>query len=98
MGIYAAQTAPVVYLNGTVLFVAGLAVVRAHNRWRWDWTLLVTLCGWAGMLLGLYRMIWPSGQQAGDSLPTYALLALLFVVGAILSAAAYLPERWLSGR
>lgn len=43
MDIFAAQTAPVVYLNGTVLFVAGLAVVRAHPRWVWGWPVLVTL-------------------------------------------------------
>lgn len=33
-------------LIGPVLFVAGLAVIRAHNRWRLDWTLLVTVLGW----------------------------------------------------
>lgn len=37
MAIFAAQTAPVVYLNGTLLFVAGVAIVQAHNRWRWGW-------------------------------------------------------------
>lgn len=28
------------------MFVAGLAIVRAHNRWAPDWTVLVTLSGW----------------------------------------------------
>ena len=41
--LYDAQTPPVVYLSGVLLFVAGLAIVRAHNRWALDWTLLVTL-------------------------------------------------------
>lgn len=98
MDMYAAQTAPVVYLNGTLLFVAGLAMVRAHNRWQADWTVLVTLCAWGAMLLGWYRMIWPGGQQAGDSLSTYVLLAALLVVGVILTAAAYLPGRWFARR
>ncbi|MEO6014635.1 MAG: hypothetical protein ABIQ30_13745 [Devosia sp.] len=57
MDIFAAQTAPVVYLNGTVLFVAGLAILRSHFRWRWNWTILVTLSGSAALLLGLYRMV-----------------------------------------
>jgi hypothetical protein len=28
---FAGNAAPVVYLNGTLLFVAGLAIVQAHN-------------------------------------------------------------------
>ena len=44
--LYDAQIPPVVYLSGVLMFVAGLAIVRAHNRWVWDWTVLVTLTGW----------------------------------------------------
>ena len=43
--LYDAQIPPVVYLSGVLLFVAGLAIVRTHNRWRADWTVLVTLSG-----------------------------------------------------
>ena len=32
--LYDAQIPPVVYLSGVLMFVAGLAIVRAHNRWR----------------------------------------------------------------
>jgi hypothetical protein len=31
--LYDHQIPPVVYLSGTLLFVAGLATVRVHNRW-----------------------------------------------------------------
>ena len=43
--LYDAQIPPVVYLSGVLMFVAGLAIVRGHNRWRGDWTVLVTLSG-----------------------------------------------------
>lgn len=33
MDIFSNQIAPVVYLNGAILFVAGLAILRAHNLW-----------------------------------------------------------------
>ena len=92
MDIYATQTAPVVYLNGTILFVAGLALVRAHNRWLPDWTVLLTLSGWVALLLGLYRMVFPNASQAGNGAATYVMLALLFVAGAILTASAYLKK------
>jgi len=34
-----------VYLNGTLLFIAGLAIVRAHNVWSRRWPVLITLVG-----------------------------------------------------
>jgi uncharacterized membrane protein HdeD (DUF308 family) len=54
--LYDAQIPPVVYLSGVLMFVAGLAVVRAHNHWVRDWTVLVTLSGWFALVLGLFRM------------------------------------------
>src|SRR6476659_755834 len=54
--LYDAQIPPVVYLSGTLMFVAGLAIVRVHNRWAANWTVLVTLTGWFFLCLGLFRM------------------------------------------
>lgn len=54
--LYDAQIPPVVYLSGTLMFVAGLAIVRAHNVWVRNWTVVVTLTGWFALLLGLLRM------------------------------------------
>ena len=48
--VFSSQIAPVVYLNGAILFVAGLAIVRAHNVWTWRWPIIVTLTGWGGRL------------------------------------------------
>ncbi len=46
--------APVTYLDGALLFVGGLSIVRAHNRWRGGWPVLTTLAGWSALGLG-----WP---------------------------------------
>ena len=54
--LYDAQIPPVVYLSGVLMFVAGLAIVRAHNHWARDWTVLITLSGWFAFTLGLFRM------------------------------------------
>jgi hypothetical protein len=61
--LYEAQTPPVIYLSGVLLFVAGLAVVRVHNAWVRNWTVLITLCGWLFLLLGLVRMFAASAYQ-----------------------------------
>jgi len=52
-----------VYLSGVLMFVAGLAIVRAHNQWRSDWTTLVTVSGWFALVLGVVRMFAASAYQ-----------------------------------
>ena len=91
--LYAAQTPPVVYLSGVLLFVAGLAIVRAHNRWARDWTVLVTLAGWLGLALGLVRMFAASLYQrtsAGIGEAGFMVLeGVLFVCGLVMTWKAY---------
>jgi hypothetical protein len=91
MHIFAAQTAPVVYLNGALLFVGGVAIVQAHNRWRWDWPLLVTLTGWGVVALGLFRMIAPEAAQASEGPVTSAVFVALLGLGGSLSFLGYRP-------
>jgi hypothetical protein len=92
MEVFANQIAPVVYLNGAILFVAGLAIVRAHNLWTWRWPFIMTLTGWVALIGGLWRMVAPNAPQAPDNVLTYAMLAAIAALGAILSAMAYGPR------
>jgi hypothetical protein len=95
--LYDAQIPPVVYLSGTLLFVAGLAVIRAHNHWARDWTLLVTLSGWFSLVLGLFRMFAAGAYQrasakAGNATLT-ALEGVLLVCGLVITFRAYRHDR-----
>ena len=65
--LYDAQIPPVVYLSGTLMFVGGLAILRAHNHWARDWTVLVTLSGWFFLALGLIRMFAASSYQRASA-------------------------------
>src|SRR5262245_64327568 len=67
--LYDAQIPPVVYLSGVLMFVGGLSIVRAHNHWSRDWTVLVTVSGWFSLLLGLFRMF-ATGQYQRNSAST----------------------------
>jgi hypothetical protein len=91
--LYDAQIPPVIYLSGVLMFVAGLAIVRAHNRWERNWTMLVTLSGWFFLLLGLFRMFAASlYQQGAASASTNTLLILegaLLVAGLFITYKAY---------
>ena len=95
--LYDAQIPPVVYLSGVLRFVAGLAIVRAHNRWTRDWTVLVTISGWFAMALGLLRMFDASSYQRRTAImPSGVLIALeslLLIIGVIMTVKAYWPGR-----
>ena len=91
--LYDAQIPPVVYLSGTLMFVGGLAIVRAHNRWTRDWTVLVTLSGWFFLVLGLFRMFAAGTYQrtsANTSATVFMILeGMLAILGLFLTFKAY---------
>jgi uncharacterized membrane protein HdeD (DUF308 family) len=93
--LYDAQIPPVIYLSGVLMFVAGLAVVRAHNVWEKNWTVLITLTGWFLLLLGLIRMFAASQYQQAiqrTSSMTFIVLEVgLLVVALTITFKAYGP-------
>jgi hypothetical protein len=93
--IWAGNTAAGVHFNGAVLFVAGLAIVRAHNLWVGGWPVLVTLAGWFLMLLGLFRMFFPELQLEGAKHTSAVIMEtmLVLVFGIFLTYKAYSWEK-----
>jgi hypothetical protein len=87
----------VIYLNGTLLVVAGLSMLRGHNRWSIGWPVFITLAGWVSLLGGLYRMIAPEARQAPRTPALYAGLAVMLAVGALLTFQGYWPQKRDSG-
>lgn len=91
--LYDTQIPPVVYLSGVLMFVGGLAIVRAHNHWQLHWSLLVTLSGWFFMGLGLFRMFAAEAYQRGAAntgATTFMVLeGLLLLVGVVMTVAAH---------
>jgi hypothetical protein len=87
-----------IFESGFLVFVAGLAIVRAHNRWEGGWPVLVTVVGWLGLLGGLSRILFPTrlapiavgAVRTTGVLPAVAIVFL--VVGAFLSFKGYSRE------
>ncbi len=50
---------PLVLISGVLSMTAGLSIVNTHNVWILDWTLIITLFGWALVLGGASRIIAP---------------------------------------
>lgn len=93
--LYDAQIPPVIYLSGIIMFVAGLALVRAHNVWEKNWTLLITLAGWFLLLLGLVRMFaasqYQQAIQRASSITFMVLEGCLFLAALTITFKAYGP-------
>ena len=90
--LYDRQIPPVVYLSGALFFVAGVAIVRAHNRWTGGWPVLVTLTGWFSTLLGSFRMFAPEFYERGAQGNPTGLLAgeiALLAIGIFLTLKGY---------
>jgi hypothetical protein len=91
--LYDTQIPPVVYLSGVLLFVAGLAIIRAHNLWRANWTVLVTLSGWSALAIGVVRMFAASAYQhraATVEAPFFmAIESVLLACGMVMTFKAY---------
>ena len=91
-----AREPALIMVSGTLLFVAGLAIVRAHHHWSRDWSMLVTLLGWLSLLGGLARILVPF--QLADAMvglgdqPVVEVCAAIFIlgVGAFLTYKGYL--------
>jgi hypothetical protein len=95
--LYDAQIPPVVYLSGVLMFVGGLAIVRAHNHWTRDWTVLITLSGWFFLALGLFRMfaagLYQRGSASTSATVFMILEGMLLLIGLVMSFKAYSPGR-----
>lgn len=94
--LYDKQIPPVVYLSGALFFIAGLSIVRIHNHWTRNWTVLVTITGWLALVLGLFRMFAADAyQQGAQSIPLsmIALELLGLLIGIFITFKAYSGER-----
>lgn len=47
------------YLAGFMALVIGMLLVNYHNVWEWNWTVLITIIGWAGVLKGMVLIAFP---------------------------------------
>jgi hypothetical protein len=63
--IWEANVAAGIHLNGALLFLGGISIIRIHNYWVRSWPVLITLTGWFIILLGLFRMFFPDMQLEG---------------------------------
>ena len=95
--LYDRQIPPVAYISGVLLFVAGLAILRIHNKWVRDWRVLVTITGWIALLSGVQRTLMADAytQFVRDSSknPTAFIIveSVLLLIGIVVTFNGYKP-------
>jgi len=86
---------PLVLISGVLAMTAGLSIVNTHNVWAMDWTLIVTLFGWALVLGGVSRILAPrivdkvGGAMMDRPTMTRILGAFWALLGAFLTVKGY---------
>ena len=94
IGQFAREPA-LIWISGMIVFVAGLAIVRAHNVWAGGWVVAVTVIGWLFLLGGLARILFPfqlaaMAAEIGQNTGFIVVEAvILLAIGAFLSFKGY---------
>jgi len=84
-----------IYLAGLLALVGGLAIVLTHNVWVWGWPVVITLFGWATLIAGILRIVFPAplkrfAERIVDNQAMFAGAAVIYLVlGAWLTYAGY---------
>ena len=82
-----------VILTAFIGIIIGLLNILFHNIWENSWTIIITLIGWASLLLGLSLFIFP--KRTANWLDfinikfVQMLYMLLFLIGLFLLSMAY---------
>jgi hypothetical protein len=90
------QSPILIYLSGLMVMPAGIALVLAHNVWKSDWRVILTILGWLCAIGGAARIICPQlAMIVGASLYSHPVAPLIvgiavLVLGLVLSYYGYL--------
>lgn len=53
-----------IFLAGLLTLVAGIAIVLTHNVWVAGWPVIITILGWASIVGGVFRIVFPDSVKA----------------------------------
>ncbi len=74
------------YLGGILALLFGFLVVLFHNVWAANWTVIITIFGWLGLIKGAWLIILPNTAAKlteAYKKNTAILVVHLFIVAAI---------------
>jgi len=54
------KNAAVVFYGGLLALVMGVVIILTHNIWVANWTVMITIIGWAGFIKGIWIIVFPN--------------------------------------
>ncbi len=58
------KNAALVFLSGLFALVVGVVIILTHNVWAANWTVIITIIGWAGLVKGIWLVVFPNTVAA----------------------------------
>ena len=85
------KNAALVFFAGLFALVIGVVIILNHNVWVSNWTVMITIIGWAGLIKGIWMIVLPNtlpafmeAYQKNESLPIIHSIAAL-ILGIVLT-------------
>ena len=98
MGLQFLHSHALIYLSGLITMTVGIALVLAHNEWKADWRVIITVLGWLATIGGAIRIVAPQQVEAlGLRIMVDGNVGMIagfvvLVLGAVLSYFGYVEE------
>ncbi|MCK4818514.1 hypothetical protein KA005_22280, partial [bacterium] len=54
------KNAALVFYGGILALVVGVVIILTHNVWVADWTVIITIIGWLGLIKGIWIIVFPN--------------------------------------
>lgn len=54
------NNATLTFFGGLFALILGIVIILIHNKWVSNWTVMITIIGWAGLIKGIWMIILPS--------------------------------------
>ena len=54
------KNSALLYLGGIFALLFGLLILQFHNVWVANWTVIITIFGWGGLIKGAWLIIFPN--------------------------------------
>lgn len=85
------KNAALVLYGGLFALVVGVVIILKHNIWAANWTVMITIIGWAALIKGIWIIVFPDTvskfmqfyQKNQNLLMAHSVVALIF--GAVLT-------------
>lgn len=54
------KNAALVFWGGLLALLIGFLILLSHNAWVANWTVIITIFGWGGIIKGIWLIIFPN--------------------------------------